>query len=98
MLDLYNRAPDQSAYRVLYPKQKYFIISVIAAIIVSAIISSTLTIMALFALISIGYFIVNPIRIYISLRGFRGARALTKITKEENALQQKTATYPSTPF
>jgi cellulose synthase/poly-beta-1,6-N-acetylglucosamine synthase-like glycosyltransferase len=65
------------------PNKKYFIISVIAAIIVSAIISLTLTFMALFALISIGYFIVNPIRIYISLRGFRGARAPTKITKEE---------------
>lgn len=84
MLDLYNRTPDQSAYRVLYPKQKYFIISLIVAISVLAIISSEITFMALFALISIGYFIVNPIKIYISLRGFKGARTPTKITKRRN--------------
>ena len=83
MLDLYNRTPDQSAYRVLYPKQKYFIIALMAAISISAIISSEITFIALFAIISIGYFIVNPIKIYISLKGFRGARAPTQITKGE---------------
>jgi hypothetical protein len=55
MLDLYNRTPDQSAYRVLYPKQKYFIISLIVAISVLAIISSAITFIALFAIISIAY-------------------------------------------
>ena len=83
MLDLYNRTPDQSAYRVLYPKQKYSIIALIAAVTVCAIISFEATVMALFALISIGYFVVNPIKIYISLRGFRGAREPTEISKEE---------------
>lgn len=83
MLDLYNRTPDQSAYKVLYPKQKYFIITLIAAVGVCAIISSALTFMVLFAIISVGYFIVNPIKIYISLRGFRGARKPTRITQEE---------------
>ncbi len=83
MLDLYNRTPDQSAYKVLYPKQKYFIISLIAAISVCVIISSAITFMVLFAIISVGYFIVNPIKIYISLRGFRGARTPTRITKGE---------------
>jgi glycosyltransferase XagB len=83
MLDLYNRTPDQSAYRVLYPKQKYFIISVIAAVSIGAIISSAVTFMVLFAIISIGYFVVNPIKIYISIRGFKGARTPTRITKGE---------------
>ncbi len=83
MLDLYNRTPDQSAYRVLYPKQKYFIISVIAAITICTAISSAVTFMVLFAIISVGYFIVNPIKIYISLRGFKGARTPTRITKGE---------------
>ena len=83
MLDLYNRTPDQSAYKVLYPKQKYFIIALIVAVSVCAIISSAITFMVLFAIISVGYFIVNPIKIYISLRGFRGARKPTRITKEE---------------
>jgi glycosyltransferase XagB len=83
MLDLYNRTPDQSAYRVLYPKQKYFIIAAIAAVCISAVISLEVILIALFAIISIGYFIGNPIKIYISLRGFRGARTPTRITKEE---------------
>lgn len=83
MLDLYNRSPDQSAYKVLYPKQKYFIIGVIAALTVAAIINSTATFMALFSAISILYFIVNPIKIYISIRGFKGGRAPTRITRGE---------------
>lgn len=83
MLDLYNRSPDQSAYKVLYPKQKYFIIGVTAAIIVAAVINSAVTFMALFATISILYFIVNPIKIYISIRGFKGGRAPTRITRGE---------------
>lgn len=83
LLDLYNRSPDQSAYRVLYPKQKYFILTVIFAITVSLIIDSAVTFMLLFAVISITYFIVNPIKIYISIRGFKGGREPTKITKGE---------------
>ena len=83
MLDLYNRTPDQSAYRVLYPKQKYFIIALIAALSVCAVISLEITLIALFAIVSVGYFIGNPIKIYISLRGFRGARKPTRITKDE---------------
>jgi cellulose synthase/poly-beta-1,6-N-acetylglucosamine synthase-like glycosyltransferase len=83
MCDLYNRAPDQSAYRVLYPKQKYFIISLFVAISISAIVSSTITFMILFSIISVGYFVVNPIKIYISLRGFKGARNVTRVTKAE---------------
>ncbi|MGD6850608.1 MAG: glycosyltransferase family 2 protein [Candidatus Bathyarchaeia archaeon] len=83
MLDLYNRTPDQSAYRVLYPNQKIFLAAVAVAIAVSAVISFALTLMVLFAAISIAYFIVNPIRIYISIRGFKGGRAPTKITRGE---------------
>ncbi len=83
MLDLYNRTPNQSAYRVLYPNQKYFLIALTAAVVVSAIISSALTFMVLFAAVSIAYFIANPIRIYISIRGFKGGRAPTKITRGE---------------
>jgi cellulose synthase/poly-beta-1,6-N-acetylglucosamine synthase-like glycosyltransferase len=83
MLDLYNRTPNQSAYKVLYPKQKYFIISLIAAISLCVAISSAITFMILFAIISVGYFIVNPIKIYISLRGFQGARTPIRITEDE---------------
>jgi cellulose synthase/poly-beta-1,6-N-acetylglucosamine synthase-like glycosyltransferase len=83
MLDLFNRTPEQSAYRVLYPNQKYFLVGLTAAITVAVILNSVLTFMAMFAFISISYFIVNPIKIYISLRGFKGARAPTRITQGE---------------
>ncbi|HSV49504.1 MAG TPA: glycosyltransferase family 2 protein, partial [Candidatus Acidoferrales bacterium] len=83
MLDLYNRAPNQSAYRVLYPKQKYFIIGTIAAFTAAIILDSVVTLMVLFSAISILYFIVNPIKIYISIRGFKGGRAPTRITRGE---------------
>jgi cellulose synthase/poly-beta-1,6-N-acetylglucosamine synthase-like glycosyltransferase len=83
MLDLYNRSPDQSAVKVLYPKQKYFIIGAIAAITVAAVINPLVTFMVLFAAVSIGYFVVNPIKIYISIMGFKGGRAPTRITRGE---------------
>jgi glycosyltransferase XagB len=83
MLDLFNRTPDQSAYKVLMPNQKYLLIAAIGAVTVSVIINSMVTFMVLFAAISIGYFIVNPIKIYISLRGFKGGRAPTRITQGE---------------
>jgi cellulose synthase/poly-beta-1,6-N-acetylglucosamine synthase-like glycosyltransferase len=83
MLDLYNRAPNQSAFRVLYPNQKYFIIGAIIALTTAIIINSIVTFMTLFSLISIIYFIVNPIKIYISIRGFKGGREPTRITRGE---------------
>ena len=83
MLDLFNRTPDQSAYRVLYPKQKKIILSLTMVFCICAILSSEITFIVFFAIISLGYFIVNPIKIYISLRGFRGARTPTKITQGE---------------
>lgn len=83
MLDLFNRTPDQSAYRVLYPNQKSFLIGTVAAITVAAVLNPLVTFMALFAFISIGYFLVNPIKIYISLKGFKGGRAPTRITRGE---------------
>jgi cellulose synthase/poly-beta-1,6-N-acetylglucosamine synthase-like glycosyltransferase len=83
MLDLYNRTPDQSAHKVLYPNQKYFIVGAIAVVAVAALINAVLTFAVLFATISVLYFVFNPIKIYISLRGFKGARSLTKISKAE---------------
>ena len=83
ILDLYNRTPDQSAYRVLYPKQKKFILAAIAAFAASMIINSTITLIVAFAFISVGYFIVNPIKIYISILGFRGSRKPTVISNDE---------------
>jgi cellulose synthase/poly-beta-1,6-N-acetylglucosamine synthase-like glycosyltransferase len=67
---------------VLFPAQKYFIISLLAIIGICAIVSSVITFAILFAAISIGYFIVNPLKIYISIRGFRGSRAPNRVTEK----------------
>jgi cellulose synthase/poly-beta-1,6-N-acetylglucosamine synthase-like glycosyltransferase len=83
MLDLYDRTPDQSVCRVLYPNQIHFIIGAAAALTITTIINSVVTFMVLFSIISVGYFIVNPIKIYISLRGLKGGREPTRITKGE---------------
>lgn len=83
MLELYNRTPDQSAHKVLYPKQKIFIAVIATATVAAAILSTALTLAVIFAAVSIGYFIVNPIKLYISLYGFRGVKSATRISKGE---------------
>lgn len=90
MLDLYNRTPNQSAYKVLFPAQKYFILSLLVSIGICVIVNSVITFAILFTIISVGYFLVNPIKIYISLLGFRGSRAPTRVTEKEMlSIQEK---------
>jgi len=72
LLDLYYRNPDESAHKVLFPSQKYFIIGVIIAIVVSCLVNSALTFAFLFAAVNVFYFLINPVKLYISVRGFRG--------------------------
>ena len=83
LLDLYNRTPDQSAHKVLYPQQKFFLIATLLVIFFSFLVNSMVTFLCLFAMVSVGYFIFNPIKIYVSLRGFKGAREPAKVEKDE---------------
>ena len=83
MFDLYHRMPDQSAHKVLILWQKVLVVAFLAVIIISAVLGSTLTFAVLFALINVAYFIINPVKIYISFLGFRGARTIKGITKGE---------------
>lgn len=83
MLDLFNRTPDQSAYKVLFPAQKYFIIGLLSFIGISLAVNSLLTVAVLFATINIGYFLINPVKIFISIRGFQQSKTATTITKGE---------------
>jgi cellulose synthase/poly-beta-1,6-N-acetylglucosamine synthase-like glycosyltransferase len=88
LLDLYYRNPDESAHKVLFPNQKYFIIGVIIATVVSCAVNSALTFAVLFAAVNVFYFLINPVKLYISVRGFRGAKITSvsqdQITKVEN--------------
>ena len=83
MMELHKRAPDQSAKKVLFPKQKYAITISLIALVIFSIINSAITFTVLFSAITIIYFTINPIKIYTSIRGFQGPRALTRITKGE---------------
>ena len=82
LLDLYYRNPDESAHKVLFPSQKYFIIGVIVALVVSYLVNSALTFAFLFAAVNVFYFLINPVKLYISLRGFRGAK-VTRLPQAE---------------
>jgi hypothetical protein len=81
--DLYYRNPDESAYRVLFPNQKYWLIGTFAALLVGLSINSVLTIAVLLAAINVGYFVINPIKIYISLRGFQPSKKVNDVSKTE---------------
>ena len=83
LFDLYNTSPDQSAHKVLIPKQKFFIITFLALVILSAIFNSLFTFAVLFTIVNVVYFIINPVKIYISSIGFRGSRCAKAITKGE---------------
>ena len=73
LMDLYYRNPDESAHKVLFPQQKYFIIGVILAIIVSCLVNTAFVFAFLFATVNVVYFLMNPVKLYISLRGFQGS-------------------------
>ena len=82
--DLHYRNPDESAYKVLFKSQKYWIIGTLLAIIVAFIINSVLTFAVLFVTVNIAYFIINPVKIYVSARGFQKSDKTDDITPEEN--------------
>jgi hypothetical protein len=65
LLDLYYRNPDESAHKVLFPQQKYFIIGVILAVIVSCLVNSAFVFAFLFAAVNVVYFLMNPVKLYI---------------------------------
>ena len=104
LMDLYYRNPDESAHQVLFPSQKYWIIGVLLAITAAAVVSSVLTFAVLFAVINIAYFVINPIKIYISFRGFQRSNNVTefkyfkKFCSKNRFVKPKIMSCPSTPF
>ncbi len=81
--DLYYRRPDESAYKVLFKNQKYWIIGVLIAIALGVIVSSVVTFALLFVAVNVAYFIINPLKIYISLRGFQKGKNIRNISQEQ---------------
>lgn len=81
--DLIYRRPDESAYRVLYPWQRHLIIGLSVLFLVLFIINYPASFIILFSTINIIYFIVNPIKFYISIRGFLGSHRAVRVSDDE---------------
>ncbi|MBS7623094.1 glycosyltransferase [Candidatus Bathyarchaeota archaeon] len=81
--DLIYRRPDESAYVVLYPWQRYLIIGSSIVFLFLFIINYPASFILLFSSINILYFIVNPVKIYISLRGLLGPHRTVTVSGEE---------------
>ena len=71
LMDLHYRSPDESAQKVLYPGQKYLIFGVLLSILAASLVNLPFAFAVLFAAVNIAYFVMNPLKIYISLRGFQ---------------------------
>ncbi len=83
LLDLYYRSPDESAHKVLYQNQKLWIIGAILAVVIAGILNLVVTLAFLFAAINVAYFIINPMKIYISARGFQRSDKTTFISQDQ---------------
>jgi len=81
--DLYYRNPDESAYQVLYPWQRYLVIVSSLLMLVLAIINYPASFILAFSLINMMYIFVNPLKFYIAFKGLYGSHRTRNITKED---------------
>ncbi len=81
--DLYYRSPDESAYQVLYPWQRYLVIVSSLLILVLAIINYPASFILVFSLINIMYIFVNLPKFYISSKGVHGSHRTKNIARED---------------
>jgi cellulose synthase/poly-beta-1,6-N-acetylglucosamine synthase-like glycosyltransferase len=81
--DLRYRNPDESAYRVLYPWQKRLIVGLSVFLAVLFVVNYPISFVVVFATINVIYFLVSPIKFYISFRGFRGSRRSVHVSDKD---------------
>jgi len=81
--ELRERAPDESAYRVLYPWQQYGIIIVLVGFLLLFLGNYPLSLILLFGVINVVYFGLNLFKFYLSFVGFQGSRSEVAIQTED---------------
>jgi cellulose synthase/poly-beta-1,6-N-acetylglucosamine synthase-like glycosyltransferase len=81
--DLYYRSPEESAHRVLFKNQKYFITGSLLAVAAAVAFNYEVTFALLFAVINVAYFVINPLKIYISIKGFQRSKNISCISPEQ---------------
>jgi cellulose synthase/poly-beta-1,6-N-acetylglucosamine synthase-like glycosyltransferase len=83
LLDLYYRNPDESAHKVLLQSQKILVASALLAVLIAALVDSALTFAFLFAAVNVAYFAMNPVKLYISFRGFKEYKNIKTVSYRE---------------
>jgi len=81
--ELYYRSPEESAYMVLSKGQRQFIVLAIVLFAVWFLVDYPSSFIFIFSLLNTAYFCVNPVKFYISLRGFRGSRRSLSVSNED---------------
>lgn len=81
--ELYYRSPEESAYKVLSSWQRKFILILALALAVWFVVDYPSSLIVIFSTLNILYFCVNPVKFYISLRGFMGSRRLLHISRRQ---------------
>ena len=81
--DLRYRSPDESAYRVLYPWQRYLIIGSSLFIAILFVLNYPLSFIVTFAAVNIIYFAINPVKFYVAFEGFKGSRRSVRVSEDD---------------
>jgi cellulose synthase/poly-beta-1,6-N-acetylglucosamine synthase-like glycosyltransferase len=81
--DLYYRSPDESAYKVLVPWQKRFIMFLAGMFLMFSMISYPVSLTLFFTLINILYFVMNPFKWYIASKGLRNRHRTTYVSDSD---------------
>lgn len=81
--ELFDRNPDESAYRVLYPWQRNILLITFFLVYVLFFINGIFALALVFSLINLFYCIFNPVKLYVSLQGFIGNKNYPSVTDEE---------------
>ena len=81
--ELIDRQPEESAYRILVPWQKWAIILFIALVGLLIAYNPYFGTFLLFTIINITYFVMNPVKFYISIQGLSGTKQLIYITDDD---------------
>lgn len=85
LMELSDRQPDESAYRILVPWQKGGILIFLSIIFLALLASPFYSTFVLFTAINVSYFLINPVKFYISLVGLSGTKQVIRITKDDIA-------------
>ena len=87
--ELAYRFPGDSASKVLTRPQKIFLLSLVGVFAVWSVFHYPSSFIVLFAVINILYFIINPVKLYITIKGFRRGKEIGVTEKELRSIKKE---------